>query len=174
MRGKHALLLVVFLLRLLKTASSVSEECEELKIAVIGASEGTTGGLFVKKALDAGHSVMAIARTPSKIKQNHANLTVVQGDVKQPETLVEPLKGCDVVVGAFGHRAFSDTFKATTLYSDGAKATLDAMKQADVKRLIMLSSSGTAHTPGAPFVWDFVLRVSIYLILVLSLPVIQS
>jgi len=166
MRGYVLLYLFVLLGAL---SSAAEEQCasdgscpnKPLKIVVIGASAGTTGGLFVKKALGAGHSVTAIARTPSKIEEEHDNLTVVQGDVKKPETLVEPLKGCDVVIGAFGHRAFSDTFRATTLYSDGAKAVLDAMKQAGVKRLLMLSSSGTAHTPGSPFVWDYLFRVRV-------------
>lgn len=100
------------------TASDESCSSEKLKIAVIGASPGTTRRLFMKMTLDAGHSVTAIARTLSKIEEKHGNLTVVQGDVKK---LVEPIQGCDVVVGSFGHRAFSDTFKATTLYSDGTR-----------------------------------------------------
>ena len=149
-------------------ATSAEEQCasdgscsnKPLKIVIIGASPGTTGGLFMKLALDAGHSVTAIARTPSKVEEMHENLTVVQGNVRDPETLIEPMKGADIVIGAFGHRAFSDTFKTTTLYSDGVKAVLDAMKQSDVKRLIMLSSSGTAYIPGASFIWDFMLRVS--------------
>lgn len=148
---------------------SAEEQCssdgscsnKQLKIVVIGASEGTTGGLLTDKALDAGHYVTAIARTPSKITKEHDNLTVATGDVKHPLTLVEPMKGADVVIGAFGHRAFSDTFKSTTLYSDGARAVLDAMKEAGVKRLIMISSSGTSYTPGAPFVWDYVFRASV-------------
>lgn len=57
----------------------------------------------MKKALDAGHSVTAIARTPSKIEETHENLTVIQGNVKRPETLVDPIKGCDVVIDTFGH-----------------------------------------------------------------------
>lgn len=166
--NQHLLLYIAVLLLGVALTVSADEKQREagscsnkpLKIGIIGASDGTTGGLFLKKALAAGHSVVAIARTPSKIQEKHGNLTVVQGDVKKPETLVEPIKGCDVLIGAFGHRAFSDTLKATTLYSDGARAVLDAIKQADVKRLIMISSSGTAHTPGAPFFWDFVLRVS--------------
>jgi nucleoside-diphosphate-sugar epimerase len=141
-----------------------------LKIVVIGASDGTTGGLITAKALKGGHHVTAIARTPSKITQEHANLTIVQGNVKGSDALVEPMKSADVVIGAYGHRAFSDTFKATTLYSDGTMAVLGAMKQAGVKKLIMLSSSGTSHVPGAPFVWDHILRVSV-LFLLLSSPV---
>lgn len=78
------------------TASDESCSSEKLKIAVIGASPGTTDRLFMKMALDAGHSVTAIARTLSKIEEKHDNLTVVHGDVKK---LVEPIQGCDVVVG---------------------------------------------------------------------------
>lgn len=167
---KRCLLPLLIALWSLIALVSAEEQCSSddgscsnkpLKIVVIGASDGTTGGLFVEKALRAGHQVTAIARTPSKITQTHENLTVAQGNVKSPETLVEPMKGADVVVGAFGHRAFSDTFKATTLYSNGARAILNAMKRAGVKRFIMISSTGTAYVPGAAFFWDFIFRVCI-------------
>jgi putative NADH-flavin reductase len=161
------MLVCLFLVLIGVLAVSAEEQCsldgscssiKPLKIVVIGASDGTTGGLFTAKALDSGHYVTAVARTPSRITKQHDNLTVATGDVKHPLTLVEPMKGADVVIGAFGHREFSDTFKTTTLYSDGARAVLDAMKEAGVKKLIMITSSGTSYMPGGGIVWDFIFR----------------
>ncbi len=175
MMKRICMLVCLFLLFIGVLAVSAEEQCsldgscsniKPLKIVVIGASDGTTGGLFTAKALDSGHYVTAVARTPSRITKQHDNLTVATGatgDVKHPLTLVEPMKGADAVIGAFGHREFSDTFKTTTLYSDGARAVLDAMKEAGVKKIIMITSSGTSYMPGGGIVWDFIFRVSLLL-----------
>ncbi len=152
MMKRICMLVCLFLLFIGVLAVSAEEQCsldgscsniKPLKIVVIGASDGTTGGLFTAKALDSGHYVTAVARTPSRITKQHDNLTVA--------------------TGAFGHREFSDTFKTTTLYSDGARAVLDAMKEAGVKKIIMITSSGTSYMPGGGIVWDFIFRVSLLL-----------
>lgn len=128
-----------------------------MKIALLGATGGT-GEAFVEMALEAGHEVTCIARTPSKIKTQHEHLKVVQGDVRKAESLKEGLVGQDLVMGIFGVSGMSAGMKATDLYSVGAKNLVDAMKQVGPKRLIMVSSSAVVYDATAPFFWNRILR----------------
>jgi len=145
--------------------ATITAAMQPLKIVLIGASAGTTGGLFLDMALEHGHSVTAMARTPAKIKsrfQQNGKLTMVQGNIlveKHQHRLVNAMRGATVVVGAFGIQKFADTFRPTTLYSQGIQNVLLAMKQAGVKRLIMITSGGVTRMPGGPFFYENILRV---------------
>lgn len=129
-----------------------------MKIALIGATGGT-GVAFMEMALEAGHELTCIARTPSKITTEHERLTVVKGDVFDADSLVPGLTGQDILVGAFGVAAGPrNMVKPTTLYTDGIRNVLAAMKQAELKRLLMISSSGILHDPNAAWFWNRILR----------------
>lgn len=129
------------------------------KIALLGATGGT-GMSFLQMALEAGHEVTCIARTPSKITLTHERLKVVQGDVRSADSLVPALVGQEIVVGIFGIASFSAGMKATDLYSVGIQNLLAAMKKVEMadNRLIMVSSSAVVHDPTAPFMWNRVFR----------------
>lgn len=47
-----------------------------MKLAIFGAT-GTVGSELLTRALDAGHDVRALVRTPSKVPGQHPRLTVV-------------------------------------------------------------------------------------------------
>jgi Putative NADH-flavin reductase len=94
-------------------------------IAIIGAS-GFVGSVLLKEALDRGHKVTAIVRNPEKIKLNHPNLTIKQGDVMIADTVEELIKGCDTVISAFNPgwsnpMVYRDTQKAYSFIFEGAK-----------------------------------------------------
>ena len=57
-----------------------------LHIAVLGANGGIGNHVMIR-ALDAGHHVTAILRTPANLTIAHPNLKIVQGDVMKPGTL---------------------------------------------------------------------------------------
>lgn len=64
----------------------------------IAGATGYIGGRLLPRLLQAGYPVVALARAPEKLKdrpwtQNH-NLTIVKGDVLDPESLSHALKGC--------------------------------------------------------------------------------
>ena len=129
-----------------------------MKIALIGATGGT-GIEFMKIALEAGHELTCIARTPSKITTEHERLTVARGDVYDAASMVEPLRGQDALVGAFGVPAGPrNMVKPTTIYSEGIVNVMAAMREAGLSRLVMLSSSGTLHDPKAAWFWNRILR----------------
>lgn len=115
-----------------------------MKVVVFGAT-GRTGRRVVERALEAGHEVTGIARTPSKLALTHDRLTLVQGDILDYESFASVLQGQDVVVSTVGKGA---VFSSVTLYSDGIENVIRAMDEYDLSRLIAITSGGTY--PG----WD--------------------
>jgi len=108
-----------------------------MNIAVFGAS-GRTGIWIVFQALNQGHRVTAFARTPSKITIKHKNLTIVQGDILDPEKVKEAVCGQDAVLCALG----VDQKKPGTVLSEGTRVILHAMEACHVRRIICMSSAG--------------------------------
>ena len=57
-----------------------------MNITVFGGT-GETGLLLVQKALSTGHRVTAFARNPAKFSFQHDNLSIVQGNLDEPENI---------------------------------------------------------------------------------------
>ncbi len=130
------------------------------KLAVLGANGGT-GRQVVEQALEQGHRVTAILRSPEKLNITHANLTRVKGDVLQPEALANLLEGKDAVISAIG----LTSFKNTVLFSEGAKNTLAAMEKAGVSRAFFISASGLEINPSHSIMVRFATRFILQLLL---------
>lgn len=72
---------------------------DHVKIVLWG-STGLTGREVLSQALDAGHEVKIIVRNLDQIKTKHNNLSVVQGDVLNPQSVMEAVTNGDVVISA--------------------------------------------------------------------------
>jgi putative NADH-flavin reductase len=107
-------------------------------LLVIGATRHT-GNLVMQQALDAGQTVTALARDPARIDVQHERLRVVRGDVMDAATLAPAMSGCDAVISALG--ATSKVRAHTTLYSDGMRNIIQAMRGAGVARLIAVTAA---------------------------------
>ena len=66
------------------------------------ARTGAAGLLTVENALSAGHQVTAFARNPSKLTIEHANLTVIEGELTDLDKIDESLTGADAVITLLG------------------------------------------------------------------------
>jgi putative NADH-flavin reductase len=107
-------------------------------LLVIGATRHT-GNLVMRQALDAGHTVTALARDPARIDVQHERLRVVRGDVMDAATLAPAIAGCDAVISALGA---TSAFRApTTLYSEGMRNIIQVMRGAGVTRLIAVTAA---------------------------------
>jgi len=104
-----------------------------VKLAVLG-STGPVGTLFCTKALDRGHSVTALARTPSKMTLTHKNLKIVQGDATSKDDVAKLCAGADVVVSCVGQPP-----RAATHIMEKTAANILAGKP---KKIIVVSSLG--------------------------------
>ena len=77
-----------------------------ITIAVLGGTGGA-GQHFVRLALERGHDVRVLARTPAKVERQQGsplpvNLTVVKGDSTSEADVSALCTGCDLVVSAVG------------------------------------------------------------------------
>lgn len=117
---------------------------------------GTAGTALLAQALDAGHDVRALARTPAKISRIDPALTVIAGDAKDPAAVAETIAGTSAVITALGGFADSDSIRV------GTGIITTAMQDAGIKRIIIvqgfhLDVPGDPHNIGRkailPLLW---------------------
>jgi putative NADH-flavin reductase len=114
------------------------------KLLVIGATGGT-GRALVLEALERGYIVTGLARDPARLAIEHANLRVLRGDVLDPESVAEAVRGQDAVICALGHKRF---FYPTRVLSAGTRILLRAMGAHGVRRLVCQTSLGIGNSAG--------------------------
>lgn len=131
-------------LRLPKLSSKSFSTPKPSRILIIG-STGGTGRRLVEQALERGYRVTAMARDPSKLGIEHAQLNGVRGDVLDYESVAEAVKGQDAVVSALGHKRF---FYPTRIQSDGTRNILKAMEASGVRRFVCETALGFGDTVG--------------------------
>ena len=79
-----------------------------MKLAVLGAT-GQTGKQLVQQALEDGHDVTAIVRTPSKLNIVHDRLIIVEGNIFSAEDLKKHFQNADVVMSTLGFPIYPRT-----------------------------------------------------------------
>lgn len=121
-----------------------------MHLAILGATGGT-GRQLTTQALDRGHTVTAVARRPGDVAITHQCLNVAQGDVYDSASLSRAIQGADAAIYAVGVANIWQARKPTTIYSKGVKNLLQAMEQVQVRRVLVISSSGTDPKPGDPW-----------------------
>jgi uncharacterized protein YbjT (DUF2867 family) len=114
-----------------------------MDITVLGATGGT-GRHVVTQALDAGHRVTAVVRDPARLAvPPQKGLTVATTRLDDRAAVLQAVADADAVVDALGvHTSGPTTFRADT-----ARLVTSAMRDAGVRRLVVLSASG-AHSDG--------------------------
>jgi nucleoside-diphosphate-sugar epimerase len=111
-----------------------------MKLAVFGAT-GLTGGLVVAQALEHGHGVTALVRDPRRVSMSHPRLTVIGGNPVVSSDVERCVRGADAVIHCLGIGGKGDG-KPTSLISDSVLATLAAMEQHRVPRIVCMSNVG--------------------------------
>lgn len=105
------------------------------KITLFGAT-GKTGIPAVEQALERGWQVTAFLRTPSKLTIQHDNLTVVQGDARNPDDVAKAIHpDTDAVISALGHVKGGDP----QMLLKASEAIVAAMRAQGVKKYIVMS-----------------------------------
>ncbi len=107
-----------------------------MQLTIFGGTGGT-GEQLIHAALDAGHTVTAPARDPTKIRASHQQLRAIRANVLDPPSLTGTVDGADAVVSALGAPRGKEP---TTVYSVGVANILDAMRRAGVRRFIGVSA----------------------------------
>lgn len=118
-----------------------------MKIALIGAN-GTVGQRILQEALTRGHQVAAIARDASRITEQAANLTVVNGDILNEGSIRQAVSGYDIVISAYGPKHGQESMMKTV-----TQKLIQAVKEAGVKRLLVVGGAGSLEVaPGLELV----------------------
>lgn len=117
-----------------------------MKLTIFAATGGI-GRHLLDQAVAGGHDVTAVVRTPAKltapVRKIAADLTTVDA-----EDLATAVEGADAVLSALGPRTNADAGVATR----GTSIIVDAMRAADVRRLVVVSAApiGTVPSPARP------------------------
>ncbi len=107
------------------------------RVLIIGATGGT-GRQLVTQALERRYVVTALVRDPSRLKVDHPQLTVMQGDVLDESSVEAAMRGQEAVLCALGHKRF---FYPSRILSEGTRNILRVMETNGVARLRMIARS---------------------------------
>ncbi len=108
-----------------------------MKFVVLGAT-GATGLEIVKQALERGHSVTALVRSPERLNGVSQRIAVIQGDLLDSAELARGIAGHDAVLSAFGPRVPISKADRDLLQRFAIALTM-AMRHAKVSRVVVES-----------------------------------
>ena len=120
-----------------------------MQVLVVGGT-GTLGRQIARQALDAGHSVRCMVRSPRKaafLQEWGCELT--RGDLLEPDSLDYALEGQDAVIDAATARA-NDSLSTYDIDWTGKQNLFAACRRAGVSRLVVLSLLNAALYPQVP------------------------
>jgi putative NADH-flavin reductase len=110
---------------------------------VIFGSTGGTGRELVGQALERNHDVTAFARRPMKLSLLMDYITVISGDVFDPDRVERAIAGQDAVLSALGTDLLH---RDEPVASEGTRNIIDAMQRHGVRRLIVESAFGVGDS----------------------------
>lgn len=120
-----------------------------MKVALIGAT-GFVGSHLLQELVNRGFEVTAVARSVDKIPVKDGKPKAVAADVTDVKALASALKGNDVVLSAF-----NPGWSNPNIYNDfmkGSEAIQQAVKEAGVKRYVMIGGAGSLYIDGQQIV----------------------
>lgn len=113
-----------------------------MKILVIGAAKGI-GLSLLELAIQQDHIVTALVRNPDQISLSNERLKVVKGDIRDQNSLETAMEGQDLVCSCIG---IGPTKKPVTVFSEGTKNILAAMKKTGNNLFISVSGIGAGDS----------------------------
>ncbi|MCA5006354.1 NAD(P)-dependent oxidoreductase [Sphingobacterium bovistauri] len=113
-----------------------------MKIAIFGAT-GKTGIELVKEALAHGHDVSVMVRDPKRLPTFSKEITVFTGDFTNLDVVKSTVQGQDAVICTLGSR---ELYKNSGLRTFGTRLIIEAMQEAGVQRLVVMSSMGIGES----------------------------
>ncbi|WP_166904040.1 NAD(P)-dependent oxidoreductase [Mycobacterium sp. DL440] len=115
-----------------------------MQIVIFGAN-GATGRLLTRRALDAGHRVVAVTRHPGAFPITGPALTVAEADVRDAAAVTDAVDDADAVLSTLG---VTFTKEPIDTYSVGMGNIVTAMRATGVEKLAVVSSTAIDDYPG--------------------------
>ena len=111
-----------------------------MKLALFGAG-GMIGSRILAEALQRGHPVTVVTRHPEKLPAPPRRVIVIRGDVLDPVSVAAAVQNHDAVLSAVG--------PTPEIVLGAARALLEGLPRAGVKRLVVVGGAGTLEVaPG--------------------------
>jgi putative NADH-flavin reductase len=124
-----------------------------MRVLVLGAT-GSVGRLVVEEAVVRGHEVTVLARHADKLGALARRVRLVHGDALDVAAVSGAAAGQQAVLYALG----AGNVRETTLFSESTRILLNAMAEAQVRRLIGVTGVGAGETKGhGGFLYDRIL-----------------
>ena len=115
-----------------------------MKVVIFGAS-GFSGQAILKKALSQNNQVTILVRNKKSIQLEDKNLTIVEGNVLDRETVNKILHNQESVIQCLGVGGKGNG-KQSTFISDATKIIVEEMEKNNVSRLIAMSNVGAGNS----------------------------
>ncbi|MCI3281770.1 SDR family oxidoreductase [Synechococcus sp. PCC 6717] len=122
-----------------------------MNVFIVGGT-GTLGRQIVRRALDEGHQVHCLVRSPAKATfLREWGATLLQGNLCYPESIVDALKYCgaSVIIDAATTRP-TDTLTIEAVDWQGKVNLIQAAQAADIQHFIFFSIMGAQDYPHVP------------------------
>lgn len=119
-----------------------------MKVVLFGAT-GTIGQRILKEALSRGHEVTAVVREISRLNEEHERLQVVTGDLLDPGSVAEAVKGHEAVITAYGPK-----FGAEGELLEATRSLIEGMRRAEVSRLLIVGGAGSLEVSPGVYLMD--------------------
>lgn len=124
-----------------------------MKVFITGAT-GFIGERLARHLAEQGVEVRALARNPEKARMiEHENVTIIQGDLTDIESLRMGMAGCEQVYHLAGFIDIWHKDKSTfhRINVEGTRNVLQAASDARVEKLVFTSTAGTlGHSQDQP------------------------
>jgi len=108
---------------------------QTMSVGLFGAT-GVVGKQVLKRCLEKGYQVKALARKPEKLQDYDSQITIVKGGISDKDAVKEVCSGVDVVISSLGNVG------KFQIMAEAARNILEA----EPNRIIVLSSLGVEKT----------------------------
>jgi len=116
-----------------------------MQYLVTGAT-GLVGSHVVHQLVDAGHDIVGVTRSASNASHLPSEVTVVEGDITEKESLREPIAGVDgvfhIAAWAYIGPGPENEAKAERINVEGTRNVLELIDELDVPKAVYTSSVG--------------------------------
>ena len=117
-------------------------------LVIYGAS-GNFGSDIVTEALNRGHNVKGVSRSPENLTVDHPNFTAVKGDVSDLESVLSIIEGADAVIMSLRGNGADNSGEETATYK-GASTYIQAARVLgeDTPRVLQVGNQSTLYSNG--------------------------
>jgi putative NADH-flavin reductase len=109
-----------------------------MKLTIFGGTGGV-GRKLVALAVEQGHDVTVVARSPDKVPQSES-VTIVQAELDDRDAIEQAIQGADAVLSALGAR--KNSADQVEIFGDALGLITTAMEANGVERLVSISGAG--------------------------------